>query len=104
MDLVAFFQSAQNGDGVFDVRFAYENNLESPFQGGVFFDVFAIFVQRGGADSAQFAAGQRRLQHVGSVNRAFGSARAYQRVQFVNEQDDLPGGVFNFFEDCLEPV
>ena len=89
MHFVAFFQAAQNGDRVFDVRLAHEDDLEAAFERGIFLDVLAILVERGGADGAQFAAGQRRLQHVGGVNRAFGRARAHQGVQFVDEQNDL---------------
>ena len=50
------------------------------------------------------SARQRRLQHVGGVDGAFGRARANQGVQLVDEKNDLPGGVFNFLEHGLEPV
>jgi hypothetical protein len=61
MDFVAFLEAAQNGDGFLDARFVDVDRLETAFQGGVFFDVLAVFVQRGGADAAQFAAGQGGL-------------------------------------------
>ncbi len=38
----------------------------------------------------QLSASQRGLEHVAGVHRAFGLARADHRVQFVDEQDDLP--------------
>ena len=50
---------------------------------------FAILVERGRADGAQFAARELRLEHVGGVHRAFGRARADDGVQLVDEQDDL---------------
>ena len=75
MHFVALFQAAQNRDRVFDIGFADENDLEAALEGGVFFDVLAVFVQRGGADGAQLSASQRGLEHVGSVDRAFGWLR-----------------------------
>ena len=104
MHFVALFQSAQNRDRVFDVRFADEHDLEAAFERRIFFDVLAVFVERGGADGAQLAAGQRRLQHVGSVNRAFGRARAHQRVQLVDEEDDLALRVFDLLQHRLEAI
>ena len=104
MNFVALFQAAKNGNRVFDVGFAHEHDLEAALERGIFFDVLAIFVQRSGADGAQLAAGQRRLQHVGGVNRAFGRARAHQGMQLVDEQNDLALRVFDLFQNRLEPI
>ncbi len=41
------------------------------------------------ADAADLAARQRRLEDVGSVERTFGRSRAHQRVQLVDEHDDV---------------
>ena len=72
------------------------DNLEAALQRGILLDVFAILIQRGCANSPQFAAGQRRLQHVARVNRAFGRARAHERVQFVDEQNDSAHSTLRF--------
>ena len=64
MGLVARLQAAQNRDGFLDRRFPYIDWLEAALKGGVFFDVLAVFIQRCGADAAQIAAGQGRLEHV----------------------------------------
>src|SRR5262249_10171447 len=104
MDFVALFQSAQNGDGVFDIRLAHEHDLEATFERWVFLDVSAIFVQGGGADGAQLSAGERGLEHVGSVNRAFASTCADERVKLIDEQDDLALRVFDFFQNGLQAV
>jgi hypothetical protein len=104
MHLVLFLQAAQDGNGVFDIRLADEDNLEAALKGGIFFDVLAIFVQRSRADSTQFPASQRGLEHVGGVNRAFGSAGADQGVEFVDEKDDLALRVFDFLEDGFEAI
>ncbi len=63
--------------------------LEAARQGGVLLHVLLVLVEGGGADAAQFAARQRGLQHVGGVDGAFGSARADQRMQLVDEADDF---------------
>src|SRR6185312_9581699 len=102
--LIALLQSAQNGNRVLHIRLAYKHNLETPLQGRVLLNVFAVFVQRGRANRAQLAAGQRRLQHVGGVNRALRRARANQRMQLVNEENDLPVRVLYLFENRLQPV
>ena len=63
--------------------------LEAALQRGVFFDVLAILIERRRADAMQLAAGQRRLQHVAGVHRAFGLTGTHHRVQFVDKQNDL---------------
>ena len=104
VDFVAFLEAAEDGDGFLDAGFVDVNGLEPAFEGGVFFDVLAVFIQRGGADAAQFAAGQGRLEHVGGVGGAFRRARADDGVEFVNEKKDaaLAGG--DFLEEGLEAV
>ena len=79
------------------------DRLESPLQGGVFLDVLAILVERGGADAAQLAAGQGRLEQVGRVAAAFGPAGADDRVQLVDEEDHV-AGVGHFAEHGLQPL
>src|SRR5581483_4873971 len=89
--LVLVLQPAQDRDRVFDVRLADVNMLEAAFEGFILFDVFLIFVERGRAYAAQFAAGQCGLEHIRRVNRPLGAAGADQRVQLVNETDNLAG-------------
>ena len=71
------------------VGLADQHRLEAPLQRRVLLDVLAVLVERGRADRAQLAAGQHRLQQVGGVDRAFGGAGADDRVQLVEEEDDL---------------
>ena len=89
MGFVARLEAAEDGDRVFDVRLADEHRLEAPLQGRVLFDVLAILVERRRADAAQLAAGEGRLEQVGRVAAAFGRAGADDRVQLVDEQDDV---------------
>ena len=104
VQLVALFQSAQNRDGVFDGRLGNQDRLEAALERRILLDVFAVFVERGRADRAQFAARQRRLQHVGRVHRAFRRACAHQRVQLVDEQNDLPFGFGDFLQHGFQAV
>jgi len=90
VQFIAFLQAAQDRDGRFDRRLVDEHFLEAALQRGILFDVLAVFVKRGRADAMQFAARQRRLQHVARVHRAFGLARADHRVNLVDEDDGLP--------------
>ncbi len=96
VNFVALLQAAQNGDGVFHRRLAHVNGLETPLERRVLLDVLLVFVERGGADAAQFAARQRRLEHVGSVNRTLRRPRTHQGVQFVDEENDLPARLPRF--------
>ena len=86
---VAFLQTAQNGDGRFDRRFFDHHLLETTLEGSVFFDVLAVFIQRGGADAVQFATRQRGLQHIPCVHGTFGFTSANHGVDFVDEENDL---------------
>ncbi len=83
--LITIPQAAQNGNCIFNIGLADVNDLEAPFQRLVLFDVLAVLVQRGCANRPQFAARQRRLQHVAGVDGSLGRACAHQRVQFVDE-------------------
>jgi hypothetical protein len=66
--------------------------------------VLAVFVERGGADAAQFAARELRLHDVRRVRRAFRRARADDGVQLVDEQNDLAFAGGDLLEERLEPV
>jgi hypothetical protein len=66
--------------------------------------VLAVLVERGRADGAQLAAGQHRLEQVGGVHGALGGAGADDRVQLVDEEDDLAAGVGDLLEDRLQAL
>jgi hypothetical protein len=70
--LVAALEPAQDRDGVLDAGLADQHLLEAALQGGVLLDAGAVLVERGGADHAQLAAGEHRLEHVAGVHRALG--------------------------------
>ena len=104
VDFVALFEPAQDGNGGFDARLAHIDRLEAAFQGRVFLDVLAIFIQRGGADGAKFAPRKLRLHDVGRVRGALRRASAHQRVQLIYEENDFALARNDFFEKGLEAV
>ena len=81
-----------------------EDLLEAPLERGVLLDVLAVLVERGRADHAQLAAGEHRLDHVAGVDRALGAAGADDRVQLVDEGDDLAVAVGDLLEDGLHAL
>ncbi len=87
--LVALLESAKDRDRVGHRRLADEDRLEAALEGRVLLDVRAVLVERRRADGAQLAAREHRLQQVPGRHGALGRARADDRVQLVDEQDDL---------------
>ena len=102
--LVALLQPAQDADRVLDARLAHVDRLEAPLEGGVLLDVLLVLVEGRRAHAAQLAAREHRLEHVRRVHRALGRARAHDRVQLVDEEDDLALGLGDLLEDGLQPV
>ena len=90
-------------DGLGDGRRLDDDRLEAALEGAVLLDVLAVLVERGGADGLDLTARQRRLEHVGGVDRALGGAGPDERVQLVEEEDDvlrLP----DLLHDRLQPL
>ena len=101
--LVALADAHQDVDGLLERRLLDHDRLEAALEGRVALDVLAVLVERGGADALQLAAGQRRLEDVGGVDRAFGGAGADERVQLVDEEDRVVG-VAQLLDDLLEAL
>src|SRR5258708_10820762 len=104
MGFIAGLEAAEDGDRVLDRRLANVDRLETSFERGILLDVLAVFVERGGPDTVQFAAGEGGLKQIGGVARPFGCAGADDRVQLIDEEDDLPFGGLDLAEDSLESV
>ena len=86
-----------------DGRLLDTDRLEAAFQGGVLLDVLAVLVERRGAHALELAAGKRGLEDVGGVHRALGGAGADDRVELVDEEDDVPGAL-DLVHDGLDPL
>src|SRR6266496_502155 len=103
MRLVAVTQALEDLDGVRDGRLGHLDRLEPALQRRVLLQVLAVLIQRGRADRLQLAPGQHRLQDRRSVDRALGGPGAHQRVQLVDEQDDVPACP-DLLQDLLQPL
>ena len=102
--LVALLEPAEDRDRVGHGRLADEHRLEASLERGVLLDVLAVLVERRRADRAQLATREHRLEQVRRVHRAFCRARPDDRVQLVDEEDDLARGVLDLGEHGLQPL
>jgi hypothetical protein len=101
--LVALAQAFEDLHRVGD-RWLVDPDLgEAALQRRVALQVFAVLVERGGADRLQLATGQGRLQDRGGVDRALGGAGADQVVKLVDEEDDVAalGDLFHHLLQAL---
>ena len=102
--LVALAQPAQDADRVLDRRLVDQDRLEAPLQCSVLLDVLAVLVESGRADGPQLTAGERGLQQVGGVDRAFRRTGSDESVQLVDEQDHLSVGPLDLLQHGLQAV
>ncbi len=102
--LVAVLEAAQDRDRRLHGRLADGYGLEAAGERRVLLDVLAVLVERGGPDGAQLTAREHRLEQIGGVDGALGSARADDRVELVQEQDDLAARVLDLLQDGLQPL
>src|SRR4051794_16239630 len=101
--LVAVAQTLQDLDGVRDGRLLDLDGLEAPLERGVLLEVLAVLVERGGTDGLQLTPSEHRLEDAGGVDRAFGRTCADERVELVDEQDDVAAGA-DLLQHLLEPL
>ena len=101
--LVAVAQALEDLDRVGDRGLVDGDLLEPPLEGGVLLEVLAVLVERGGADRLQLAAGQHRLEDRSGVDGAFGGTGTDERVQLVDEQDDVAAGA-DLLEHLLQAL
>ena len=101
---VAFLETTQNGDGVFDGRFADKHLLEAALERGILLNELTIFVEGGGSDESQLAASEHWLKHVGSGHGSLATTGTHERVELVDEGDDLSVRVVDFFEHSLKAL
>jgi hypothetical protein len=80
--------AAQHQDRLHLVGLGHLHDLEAAGERRVFLDVLLVLGPGGGADGAQVAARQRRLEQVGRIAGAGRAARAHERVDLVDEKND----------------
>ena len=103
MRLVAVAQAAQDLHGVVHRRLFDAHLLEAPLERGVALEVLAVLVERRRADRLQLAAGERRLEDGGGVDRAFGRTGADEIVELVDEEDDV-APLHDLLHDLLQAL
>ena len=87
--LVPLLEAAQDRDRVRHRGLADQDRLEAPLERRILLDVLPVLVECRRADSSQLAPGEHRLQHVGGVDGSLGGAGSDDRMQLVDEEDDL---------------
>ncbi len=101
--LVAIAQALEDLHALLDRRLIDLDLLEAALQRRVALEVLAVLVQRRRADRLQLAAGERRLQDRGRIDRALGRAGADEVVELVDEQDDV-AALGDLLHHLLEPL
>ena len=101
--LVALADAEQDVDRLLEGRLLDHDRLEAALEGGVALDVLAVLVEGRRADALQLAAGERRLEDVGGVDRTLRGAGADQGVELVDEEDRVVR-VAQLLDDLLEPL
>src|SRR5699024_3642672 len=79
------------------------DRLEAALERGVLLDVLAVLLEGGRPDGLQLAAGQHRLEDAGGVDRALGGTGPDERVDLVDEQDDVAAGA-DLLEHLLQAL
>ena len=97
-------QTAEDLDRLVGRRLVEEDGREAALERGILLDVLAVFVERGGADDPQFAAGERGLHHRAGVDGTFGGAGAHHLVELVDEDDHFALGAADLVHDGLEAL
>ena len=97
--LIQVAQAAEHANGGREVGGLDFDRLEAAGEGGVFFEVAAIFGPGGGGDGPQFAAGELGFEEVGELALFAG---ADEHVGLVDEEDDRCGGGLDLGEELHE--
>mmetsp|Transcript_13089 Transcript_13089/g.40862 ORF Transcript_13089/g.40862 Transcript_13089/m.40862 type:complete len:433 (-) Transcript_13089:866-2164(-) len=99
--LVALAQASQDGNGRLHRRLVHQHRLEAALQRRILLDVFAVLLERRGADAAQLAAAEHGLEQVARVKRPFRGARAHHGVDLVDEEHDAPRSALHLLQHAL---
>src|SRR5512134_2602513 len=79
------------------------DRLKSPLERTILFDVFPVFIGCGGADALDLSPGKGRLEHARRIDRSLGSARSYESMELIDEEDNVVGLLYLAHHD-LEPL
>ena len=104
IDFVSLLQPAEDGNRVLHCGLIHHDRLETALQGGVLLNVHAVLLESRRADAVQLAAGQHGLEHIAGIHRAVGLAGADDRMQLINEKQNLAVASLDVLEDSLETL
>ena len=79
------------------------NGLEAALESGILLKVLAVLIERCGADGLQFTAREQWLENTGRVDSALGGTGTHERVNLVNERDDVAARA-DLLGDLLEAL
>ena len=99
MDFIFFFEAAQDRDGVFHARLVNKDREKTPRKSGVFFEIFAVLIQGRGTDTMQATACKSRFKEVRRIHRAVALSSPDERVDFIDEENDLAVRRLHLFDD-----
>ena len=103
MALVPVAQALEDLDGVGDRRLFDLDGLEPALEGRVLLEMLAVLVEGCRADGLQLAASKHRLEDRRGVDGALGGPCSDQRVELVDEQDDVAAGA-DLLEHLLQAL
>ncbi len=101
--LVAVAQPLQDVDRVGQARLGDLDRLEAALQRSILLEVLAVLVEGRGADRLQLATREEGLQNGCRVDRALGGTGAHERVDLVDEDDDVTSGA-DLLGDLLQAL
>ena len=88
--LVIMLDALQHLHGLRNGRLVDRHGLETALQSGILFDIFPVFVERGGADDAHLSTGKGGLQDIGGVDASLRIAGTDDVVNLVNDKNHVP--------------
>ena len=99
--LVILLQVAQYVYGLGNIRRFYHDFQETPVEGAVLLNDFGELVHGGGADALDLPPCKGRLEHVGGVEAALGTAGTDNGMELVDEEYYVGIGL-EILDDALE--
>ena len=96
--------STENCYGVEHAWLSHIDGLEAPLKCRVLLNVRAILIKRSGANGAQLATTERRLEQLPGAWASRVGAGADDGVDLINEQNDPAVGGAHFANDCFESL
>ena len=104
VNFIFFLQATQDRNRRLDARLIDQNFLEAALKRCIFFDVFAVLIERGRADAVQLTARQCRLEHVAGIHRALRFTGADHGVNLVDEKNGLAFILRQFFQHSFQAL